>query len=1279
MGTLEIRLLGGFELGRGGRVLDQLPLRAARSLFAYLVLNRERAHTRDLLAGTFWPEFDESRARRRLSQALWQVQTTIGENDADRYLIGTPDTVRFNPDASFWLDVDAFEAAIDEVGLSEGRADEGEHLARAVDLYRGDLLAGFYDDWLFPDQDRLRSRFLGAIERLADIAMAKGDYEAAFVTARRLAQEDEFDEESHRRVMRIAVLLGRHNDAIRQFEECRRVLAEELGSSPSPETVGLYEATLADRAGGGRASPNHEESPLFGTTEPPPFVGREAERSRLAQRLDEVLDGKGGVVLVEGESGVGKTRLLSEMVQDARWRGMDVLWGRSMPSGGQPYGPLAGALADVTGLRARQLVNRLEPMWAEVLAPLTPALGGKTSQNQAPQVRRADEQARMREAIVVAFRGLAEIGATLVVLEDVHWADEDTIQALTHIAGRIADHRILFAVSYRHAEARERTEVWQLLRELDRMPHCERVSLAAYSPAQTEELIRRSLALPEVSREFSERLHRETGGIPLFIVETLRALYEKDGLDEAEVTLEEPPSPRDRLPVTPTVHALIRHRLDGLDAASHKTLELVAVHDGDLLLEEVVTGSELEDQAALAALDDLVRRRLVTTRDGEFAVGHELMRRVVYDDLPLSRRLDLHRRVALAIEAQRPDEVELLAHHFVTARIPDRAADYLEQAAQRAMAVHAYDTAALHLDRASAMLDEISAPNHRRFGVSALHEEVLDVLGRRDEQDHVIRRLERFADVGQRGDVHRRRAWWLAHQDRFPDAEAEAGEALALAKASGDPGATISALTALGMIACFGGRATEGVAFLEEAADFRGTDRHQEADARNALGQNLIDLQRFGQAESQLLAALALYGDLEDARGQAEVLGMLGTLRMERGEPESAEKDFLRATEISRAIGYRHGEAVYEMNLGILYVITNRLGSALESFDSAAATYEAMGNQRGLALVQSNAAWLWHDRLGADDRAEQGITEAQLVYEEIGDDRGVAQCLGMLGSIHAKRGQAEAAWKRFSDGLALAQRAEDHWLSAQILREFASSELQAGLLTEALGHAKDAEQICNAVGMDDLAIGIRALKGRILLKLHRPEEALEETSRATAAMRPGIELAHLIHYAHGLALDTAGQYGASHEQFEQAYEVLQAIVSDVGEDARQQILDNVPDYRDIIDWWRERKPEIMVVDLPSAGAPTGRSLRPDEYVRVEWTVSQPSDLDIADKVARRHHRILRLLDEAAEQHVSPTVVALAAALDISGATVRRDLQHLRSKGNRVVTRGSRDTTAAVER
>ena len=200
-----------------------------------------------------------------------------------------------------------------------------------------------------------------------------------------------------------------------------------------------------------------------------------------------------------------------------------------------------------------------------------------------------------------------------------------------------------------------------------------------------------------------------------------------------------------------------------------RILDLVSVHDGELALTEIVAAGDESDEAVLRAVDDLARRRLLAERPGGYQVSHELLRRVVYDDLPLSARLDLHRRVALAVEAHRPDEVEVLAHHFATARIPDRAADYLERAADRALEVRAYDTAAFHLARAAEALDQIDAPAERHFRVAARQEEVLDVLARRTDQEaalgahgalRLIRRRRRRAPAarlvaGPRGPVPR--------------------------------------------------------------------------------------------------------------------------------------------------------------------------------------------------------------------------------------------------------------------------------------------------------------------------------------------------------------------------------------------------------------------------------------------------------------------------------------------------------------------------------------------
>jgi DNA-binding SARP family transcriptional activator/biotin operon repressor len=1270
MGRLEVRLLGGFSLSRDGRPLEQLPLRAARSLVAFLVLNRDRAHTRDLLAGMFWPDFDEPRARRRLSQALWQAQGVLGEDDGAQYLVGTADTIRFDPEREVWLDVADFEERLAALVEAPPHERDLASIRELVTLYTGDLLAGFYDDWLLPHQDRVRHGFLSALRMGVELAMAKGDHDAALALARRLVQEDPLDEEAHRNVMRAAVLIGRHNEAVRQFEECRRLLDEELNSAPSAETIALYEAIQADRQEDVRPASSPGETTLFEEVGKTPFVGRETERSRIAQLLDAALDRRGAVALIEGESGVGKTRLLVEAADDARWRGMDVLWGRSAPSGGRPFAPLAEALAAITGLRARQLASRIEAPWRDVLRPLAPDLS-VGSVRAAPTARHGEDRQRMREAITAAFHGMAELTPTLVVLEDVHWADDDTVQALAHLAEQVAGHRVLVAVSYRHGEARDREDVWQLLRDLDRLEHCERVSLAPYSPAQTEELIRRSLGLVEVAGEFSERLHRDTGGIPLLIVETLRALYERDDLGEAEAPAEAAPAARDRLPVTPTVHALIRHRLDGLDASSRETLELIAIHDGDLLLEEVVTASTPADDAALHAVDDLLRRRLLIGSAGAYQVEHELMRRVVYDDLPLPRRLDLHRRIALAIERHRPEAVELLAHHFATARMPDRAADYLERAAERALAVHAYDTAARHFERASVTLAEIAAPGERQFAVAARLEEVLDVLGRRDEQEHALAVMERHAGEAERSDVHRRRAWWLAHQDRFAEAEERAGLALDIARTLGDGGRAVAALTTAGMIACFGGRAVEGVRLLEEAAEFDGADRRQEADARNALGQNLIDLQRFGEAESQLLSALGLYEALGDARGQAEVLGMLGTLRMERGDPEGAETSFRRAIDLSRRIGYRHGEAVCRMNLAILHVITNRLGDALASFDAAADAYRAMGNRRGLALVQSNTAWLWFALLGDNAKARALVRGSMATYEEIGDTRGQAQCLALLGSITGRAGDAARARALFEQSLALTRAASDAWLTAQALRELASFELEGGDPDEGVRHALEAERLCDEYGMNDLVVGVRALLGRLHLRRGDVDEARRAAESALREMRPGIELAHSVPFALGEVLLALGEHERAERYVASARGLLTETLSGVPEELRESALQHVPLNAAIVETWRRLAGEIVRVTVPAATAPLGRPLGPHDRVSVALTLHHPTDAAIRDRVARRRRRLLRLLGEATAQGGLPTIDDLAQVLGASPVTIRRDVRALRAEGHEISTRGSR--------
>lgn len=1276
MAGLEIRLLGGFEMRLGEAPLDPLPLRAARSLLAFLVINRNRAHSRDLLAGTFWPQLPDARARRRLSQALWHVRASVRrlEEPTEPLVLASGNMVRFNPGVDLWLDVEQFEQCVEKAISCTviGPADKVALLQSATRLYRGDLLDGFYDDWVSLDRERLRESFLKALSVLTDLLVGRGDYEAALVHAHALTQYEPFREEAHQRVMRLMVLLGRHAEALRQYERCRRVLAEELGARPSQLTEDLRQAAAQERALAHRSPRPARVTASTVTDEEVPLIGRERERSVICQRLDAALGGSGGLILVEGEAGVGKTRLTEEVAADAGWRGMDVFWGSASDYSRKPYGPLAEALTrGLTPLRSQQLTHRIAPVWHRQLSHLIPALrlSEAPGRRVASQLRPPDERTLMMEAMAMAFLTLADVAPLMLVLDDMHLADEDTVQALTHLGARIAGHRIALVVSYRRTEATEKPEVWAMLRSLDQQASSTRVSLAPFSSDQTEALICHCLRLPSADAEFTARVLQETIGLPLLVIELLRSLKDSTHQQQPE-SKSEPSAIPEPLPLSPAIEQLVRNRIGRLPDGSRAVANLLAVHPGGLTLDEMATALGVPVTTVLSAVDDLIRRWLIIEHAASYQLGDALLRRVLYGDLPEPLRLVLQESVALAVERHRPDEVELLAHHFSTANMLDRAAHYLELAAARAMSASAFHTAAHHLELAVHAIDSVGGSPEQEFRVAARLEEVLDILARREEQGMALERMQRTAAGNAISDVSRRRSWWLAHQDRFAEAEAEAHRALELARSTGDKGRVVAALSTLGMIACFVGRAAEGVTHLAQAANFRGADLRQQADARNALGQNLLDLQRFEEAEPQLLAALALYSELHDERGQAEVLGTLGTLRTETGEPGLAEGAILRAIEISQRIGYRHGEAVYRMNLGILRALTNRPHAAIQAFTQAATTYATMGNRRGQALVLSNAAWLKHAFLGDDDGAERDSRHALIVYQQIGDLRGQAQCQATIGSIRHRSGKAREARAYLQQSLDGARQARDSWMEAQILGEWARCDFEDGHPEQGLQRATAALLLCSEFGFRDLATSIKALQGRLLLSTGRPEDALSVTTESIEGLRAGVDGAHLVPFAHGLALMALGRQAEADRFLESAHRQLHSLLKDMPKEDREAALARVPAHQEVLRVWAQRQPSRAQYNLARVDAPKGRPLSDTERVHVTWTVQCADDLAAPSVVSRRHRRLLRLISEATAQGAVPTVADLAAGLGTSVATTRRDLASLRQQGHEIATRGS---------
>jgi DNA-binding SARP family transcriptional activator len=254
MDLLRIRLFGRVELELGEHALPAFPTRTAKSLFCFLVLHRPRMFPRSVLLGRFWPEHDESAARRNLRTALWRIRRVVEPAgvEAGSYVRVDGDSIGFAPRAAWWLDVEAFEEGVAGVERSfrRGEGASAAVMEAAVASYRADLLDDLYDDWCTFERERLRLAFLTVLERLAQHHADAGAWTSAIAAGRRLLHHDPLREHVHRLVIRALWRAGNRPAALQQYEACARLLRDELAVAPMRETAALRDALLRDDPAG---------------------------------------------------------------------------------------------------------------------------------------------------------------------------------------------------------------------------------------------------------------------------------------------------------------------------------------------------------------------------------------------------------------------------------------------------------------------------------------------------------------------------------------------------------------------------------------------------------------------------------------------------------------------------------------------------------------------------------------------------------------------------------------------------------------------------------------------------------------------------------------------------------------------------------------------------------------------------------------------------------------------------------------------------------------------
>jgi DNA-binding SARP family transcriptional activator len=253
MSELSVRLFRKLEIERDGQMLADISGRKVQELLCYLLLHRERPHHREILASLLWANSSTAQSKRYLRQALWRLQAQLGSEDepiCGRMFLVQPEWVHLNPAADLWLDVAQFEEAFARVKGVPGQTLDTlrvEALCRALDLYRGDLLEGWFQDWCLYERERLRHMYLAILDKLVDYCEVQGEYEAGLAYGNRILSSDEARERTHRRLMRLHYLSGDRTAALRQFDCCVKALHRELAVEPSARTVALCEQIREDQ------------------------------------------------------------------------------------------------------------------------------------------------------------------------------------------------------------------------------------------------------------------------------------------------------------------------------------------------------------------------------------------------------------------------------------------------------------------------------------------------------------------------------------------------------------------------------------------------------------------------------------------------------------------------------------------------------------------------------------------------------------------------------------------------------------------------------------------------------------------------------------------------------------------------------------------------------------------------------------------------------------------------------------------------------------------------
>lgn len=1006
MPTLHIRMLGEFSLTYGSEAVRSVGTLRLQSLLAHLVLHRGAPESRRHLAFTLWPDSRESQARTNLRRELHNLRRALPA--ADQFLSVETQTLQWRPDAPFTLDVADFEQAVNAAYQSKEATNEigvRDFLAKAVALYRGDLLPGYYDDWLLTERERLRQIYLQALEQLIALSQTQQDYQSAISYAQQWLREDPLAEEAYLYLIRLYALSGDRARALRVYHSCVTTMERELGVEPGPVTHQAYEQLLR------LATPQQAQPlPQIALISTPPLVDRQAEWQRLQSCWLQTASGQSQLVVVTGEAGIGKTRLVEELVDWVTQQGIKTAQTRCYASeGGLAYAPVTDWLR-AGGLRAKLL--HLEDVWLTQVARLLPEL--LVERPGLPTPERITESWQRQHFFEALARSIfINAQPQVLVIDDIQWTDQETLAWLRYLLRYPPRAPLLVAATIRSTEIDSSHPLisWLIdFRGTDQLTEIELRPLDEHDTA----LLAAYIAGGELNPDTASQLYRETEGNPLFIVETVRAGEIKDTIKQGTS-------------LSPKIQTVIESRLAQLSPSARRIANLAAVI-GRAFAFDVLTEASHEDEDWLVrGLDELWQRRIIREQsDNDYDFSHNKIREIVYNSLSAANRRLLHRRIAGAMEsvyaANLDNFSKQIALQYEAAGEKEKAIAYYQQAGLVAQQIFA-NPDAIQLYSSGLKLLETLPDNPKQAEQELILQRLLSIVQRNSKGyagTEVGQALSRARALCQRLDQTDALGPILWGLFSFNFVRSDLRQARNL-------GEELFALA----------REQQNPAFLQQA--------------HHALGGTLCSLGEFEESKQHFEQGIALY-DLSQHHAQVSLFGIdLGVFSQawsthslwHLGYLDRALQRSEAAVVLAKTLGHPFSQALSMAYATMLFQFS-RSSKLVKEWASATVDFCA---KHGIGYYDHWATILHGWALVEQGSLSEGIDQMRTGLDNFRASNSEARLpyyLTLLAEAYGNAGKTQEGLKYLDEALGFAKKNNDNWYSAETYRLMGDLMLQSG-------------------------------------------------------------------------------------------------------------------------------------------------------------------------------------------------------------------------------------------